>query len=485
MSPLPGVTYETRDSSGISGPPLDTATAFVAGLAERGPTDRPVFCSTLPQLEAVYGGEVSYGWLWWAAKLIPQEGGAGCWFQRVVGPAAKASTVKLTDGSKSTLQVDAVSPGAWGDDIDVKTEVGGGNVTYTVIFKGVNVEVSPALATNADAVAWALNSEYVRFTDLGGADPTAQTGNLAGGDDDRASITDEHRKAALGLFTADLGPGQVLYPGATTTALYTALLGHAESHNRTALLDGADTPTVATLTGAAATLRALGDPAQCGGLFAPWAVVPGPAAGTFKTVPYSIIQAGLCARRDSDTFKPEIGVGNPNEPAAGVHENAGVSRTARDLSQDPWTDVQRETLNNAGVNVVRVVYEQVVTYGYRTLANPTADPLNFMLNNRRIDMAIIAGEMAVGEEFNFRQVDGRGRLLNEFGAALTGRVLMPYWEIGALFGDTPEEAFTVQTGDQVNPPEQLAEGLVKAETEAARSPFAERTKLTYVKKELS
>jgi hypothetical protein len=484
VSPLPGVSYETRDSSGVSGPPLDTATAFVGGLAERGPVDKPRFCTTLPQFEAIYGGEVSYGWLWWAAKLIPQEGGAGCWFQRVVGPAAKASTVKLTDGSKNTLQVDAVSPGAWGDDIDVKTEVGGGNVTYTVVFKGVNVEVSPALATNADAVAWALNSEYVRFTDLGGADPTAQTGNLAGGDDDRASITDEHRKAGQALFTDDLGPGQELFPGATTTVMHTALLVQSLARDRAAVLDGADTHTVATHLAECATLRALGFPADAGSPFGPWPVVPGPAPGTTKAVPPSIIEAAKMARRDLETFDPVIGVGNPNEPAAGVHNNAGVSRTAVGLSQEAWTDTEREALNNAGFNVLRVLYGQVVTYGYRTLANPVTRPLNVWLSNRRLDMAILAKARAIGEEFNFRQIDGRGRMLNEFGAALAGRVLMPYWEIGALFGDTPEDAFGTETGDQVNPPEQLEEGLVKAEIEAKRSPLAERVKLIYVKEEL-
>jgi len=484
VSPLPGVSYETRDISGVSGPPLDTATAFVGGQAERGPTNRPVFCTTLSQFEAVFGGEVAYGWLWWAAKLILVEGGAGYWFVRTVGPAAKVSTVKLTDGSKNTLQVDAVSPGAWGDDIDVKTEVGGGNVTYAVVFKGVNVEISPALATNVDAVAWALNSEYVRFTDLGGADPTAQTGNLAGGDDDRANITDEHRAASLNLLTADLGPGQVLYPGATTTAMYTALLTHAETHNRTALLDGADTATVATLTGAAATLRALGDPAQCGGMFAPWAVVPGPTAGTTKTVPYSIIQAGLCARRDAETFKPEVGTGNPNSPAAGTGQNAGVSRTATGLSQAAWTDTQRETLNNAGVNVVRVLYESVVTYGFRTLTNPVTDALNIWLSNRRIDTAIIAASEAIGEEFNWADFDGRGRKLSEFGSAISSRVLAPYYEIGALFGESPEDAYSVETGEQVNPPKQLAAGLVLAEIGAKRSPLAERVKLLYLRREL-
>jgi hypothetical protein len=485
VSPLPGVTYETRDSSGVSGPPLDTATACIAGLAGRGPTDGPRFCTTLAQFEAIYGGEVSYGWLWWAAKLFPQEGGAGVWFQRVVGPAAKVSTIKFADGSGDTLRADAVSPGAWGDSIKVKVVLTGDGIVVTVLYGGVVKEVSPALATNADAVAWSQFSSYIRLVDLGGADAVSAEKTLAGGDDDRASITDSHRTAALPLFTADLGPRQVLYPGATTTTVHTALLEHALSHNGTAVLDGADTHTAATHLAECATLRALGFPADCGSPFGPWITVPGPTAGTWKTVPPSIIEAAKMARRDLETFDPVIGVGNPNEPAAGVHNNAGVSRVATGLSQEAWSDSDREALNNAGFNVIRELYGQVVTYGFRTLADPTTRPLNVWLNNRRIDMAIIAKAMAVGEEFNFRQIDGRGRVLSEFGSALSGRVLMPYWEIGALFGDTPEEAFGVQTGEQVNPPEQLAEGEVRAEIDAARSPTNERTKLLYVKKELS
>lgn len=482
---LPGVTVTTQESSGTSGPPLDTATAFIGGLAERGPIDVPVFCQTLTQFETIYGGEASYGYLWHAAKRIAEEGGAGAWFIRTVGEDAVASTVNLSDGSKTTLQVDAVSPGAWGDDIDVTVTVpGGGTFVIAVEFDEVLVETSPALATNAEAVEWAEGSDYIRLTDKGGGDPQAAEKTLAGGDDDRAAIEDEDRAASLDLLTADLGPGQVLYPGATTTAMYTALLEHAEERNRTALLDGADTATVSTLTAAAATLRALGTPAGCGGLFAPWAIVKGPTAGTTTTLPYSIIQAGLIARRDSETYDPQHGVANPNDPAAGVHDNAGVSRTAVSLSQEAWPDTDRETLNEAGVNVVRVVYDQVVTYGYRTLANPVTDELNIWLSNRRIDMAILAAEAAIGEEFNFRQIDGRGRLLSEFKSALVGRVLLPYYGVGALFGETPEDAFHVETGDQVNPDAQLAEGLVKAVTEAKRSPLAERVALLYVKEEL-
>jgi Bacteriophage tail sheath protein len=484
MSPLPGVTYEERDAAGVSGPPLDTATAFIAGLAEKGPVDKPVYCQSLNSFEATFGGEVSYGWLWWAAKLIPAEGGAGCWFQRVVGDAAKASSKKLTDGSGNTLQVDAANPGNWGDAISVVTAVGGGNVTYTVKYNGVVVEVSPALATNAEAVAWSQSSAYVRIKDLGGADPTAQTVTLEGGADDRGAIVDADRAAALPLFSREYGAGQVLYPGASTVAIHTALLEHALGYNRTALLDGEDTHTAATHLSLVATLRALGLPAAAGAPFGPYVSVPGAAPGTTKLVPASIIEAAKAARRDSETYDGAIGVSNPNDPPAGVHDDAGVSRVATGLSQEPWTDAEREQLNEAGFNVIRVLYGRVVTYGYRTLANPVTRPLNTFLNNRRLDMAILARAQAIGEEFDFREVDGRGRMLGEFKAALIGQVLMPYWEAGALFGETPEEAFSVETGDAINPPEQLQKGIVKAQIKAKRSPLAEQVELIYVKEAL-
>lgn len=486
MSPLPGVTYEEQDAAGSAGPPLDTATAFIVGQAQKGPTDRAVFISSPTDYEATYGDEFPAGYLPDVARVWPKEGGSGIWMARYAGPAKKAASAKFVDGvAANTMEVLAANEGEWGNNLKVAVSaVEGGSFTITVLYNGVAVE-SERFPTVAEAHTWALNSSYIRITDLGATDPAAAEKSLTGGTDDRVNATDTQRIASLSLFPFDLGPGQVLCPGATSTAMYTALLEHAEDNNRTAILDGADTHTVATLTGAAATLRALGTPARCGGLFAPWAVIPGPGGST-KTIPYSIIQAALCARRDLATLDSKAGIGNPNAPAAGVFEDAGVSRLATRLSQDPWTDAERTTLNQAGVNVVRVVYEQVVTYGYHTLSNQVTDELNMWLNNRRLDTAIIAAAMAVGEEFNFRQVDGRGRLLNDFKAALVGRIMLPYLEVGALFESKPgaEDAYEVLTGEDVNPPKQLAEGLVKAVIDARRSPPAERVRLIYVKEEL-
>lgn len=485
MSGAPGVTLVERDSPVAGSLPLDTGTAYFAGLCERGAVDKVLGpFRNLAQVIAATGGRVAYGYLYDAADIFFKEGGSLLYLAREVGPAPKTSTLKLSDGDDDTLEVSATSPGAWGDDIEVGVTVpGGGTFTLPVSYLDEVVEELGPYATNAEAVQGVEEeSAYIRLKDLGGGDPeAAEATALTGGDDDRANITDTQRKAALALFTADLGPGQVARPGATTTGVHAMLLEHAEANHRTALLDGADTATVGTLTAAAATSRAL-DAAGCGGLFAPWAIVAGVTAGTTRTVPYSVIQAGLIARLDSETYNSTHGVNNPNEPAAGVN---GISRTALGLSQEAWTDVERGTLNDAGVNVARVLFGQVRTYGYRTLANPLTKPLQALLNNRRIDMAILAKADVITERFNFGQVDGRGRKLANYAGVLRTDVLLPYYEVDALFGDTDEEAYTVDTSDQVNPVEELAKGNVRALIEAARAPFAEKMTLEYAKKELA
>jgi hypothetical protein len=492
VSPLPGVIYEEQDAAGTTGPPLDTATTFIAGEAERGPVGKAVAARAPSAYATNFGGSWASGYLDDAAVILPVEGAAGMYFSRAVGPAAKPASAKLVDGaSANTLEVIAANPegdedpGAWANGMKAKVTLAGSAVTLEVIFGGVVVEQFSGSRT--EAINWAKSSSYIRLKDLGAGDPKTQEVTLSGGTDDRVNITDTHRAASLDAFTSALGPGQILYPGATTAAMWKSLLEAGLNRNRRAILDGADTHTVATLTGACATARALGLPAHYGAVMGPWAVGPGSAAGTTKTVPYSIIQAGLCARRDLATVDGTLGIGNPNSPASGIHEDAGVSRWATGLSQSAWTDSERETLNNAGYNVVREIYGRVVTYGYRTLANPVTEKTDLFFNNSRLDMAIIAASKAVAEEFNLRDVvlNGKTSTLSDYKAALIGRVLLPYWEVGALYGASSEEAFSVDTSDAVNPPKQLAEGIVLAVERAKRGPLAEQTKLIYVKEELS
>jgi hypothetical protein len=486
----PGVTLIDRDTAAGTAAAVETDTAFIAGEAERGPVGVAVAVRSKARFEENFGGAFAPGYLWDAARLFPLEGGSTQYYSRAVGPSAKAASAKLKDGEDAnTLEViaahklAATDPGAWGNDLDVKTEVGEGKVTYTILLAGEQVEKSEPLATNADAVTWAEDSGYVRFKDLGGADPKAQEVSLSGGTDDRSNITDTERAKALEAFLPEHGPGQVVYPGATTTAMREALAEHAKATNRIVVPDAADTHTVATLKGSSGELSDL-DPELLGCMFqpfGPWVTVEGEGRTT-KTLPPSILVMAAIARHDRETYDDAIGVNNPNDPAAGIN---GVLREATGLSQAPWTDAERETLNEGGVNVLREVNGEVRIYGYRTMADPVTHPALRDGNNRRIDMAILAKAAAIGEEFVFAQIDARGQKLGELAGAIVGEVMAPYHAVGALFGDTPAEAYSVDVGDLVNPVEQLAEGKVRVLIRAKRSPAAEAIEIEYVKEEVA
>lgn len=481
----PGVTVTPRDSAVSSSPPLDSGACFAAGLADRGPVDKAVLIRNLDQFVDSYGGRQTYGYLYDFAEHFFDEGGALLWVARAVGPGAVKATRHLSDGSGNTLRVDAASPGGWGNNLTISTTHPTGT-TFQLVIKesGTVVETSPIFNTNAEAVLWSADSAYIRLFDEGGADPAVASDQaLSTGTDDRASITSTQQDAALALFTKDKGPGQVCYPGGTTTALHTSLLAHAGLNNRTAILDGADTSTVSTLTTEAATLRALGENSRYGGIFAPWVKIKGPSTdpGSTRTVPPSALVCGVIARHDAETYNPVLGVSNPNDPAAGKN---GRSKVALDLSQEAFDDSERGTLNDAGVSLLRVIYGEVRVYGYRTLANQLTDKLHSLLNNRRLDATILAAATVIGEQFEFRQIDGRGHLFSDFAGVLVGEILLPYFDLDALFGETAQDAFSVDVGDQVNTAETIAAGKARAVMSVARSPFAEAVEIEYVKEEL-
>ena len=60
-------------------------------------------------------------------------------------------------------------------------------------------------------------------------------------------------------------------------------------------------------------------------------------------------------------------------------------------------------------------------------------------------------------------------------------MLVPFYESGALYGETAEDAFEVNVGQQVNTPETIAAGELHAVLEVRMSPFAEKVVIEIVK----
>jgi hypothetical protein len=282
-------------------------------------------------------------------------------------------------------------------------------------------------------------------------------------------VVDPGISQALANLTADLGPGQVFVADpalADVQANQSALLAHAAACNRVALLTTADGD-AAVLTAAGLALQTDTN-ARYGALFAPSAVIPGVVAGATRNVPYSAIEAGIISRNDVSY--------NPNVAAAGV---LGQAVYALDVN-GRYTDADFETLNVSGVDMARIIYGGVRTYGYRTLVNPTTNPEWLDLGWARLNMAITAQAEAIGEGYVFSQLDGRGLTLAQFGADLSA-MLSGYYDAGALYGATPQDAYNVDVGSSVNTPTTIANGELHAVLEVRMSPFAEWVVIEIVK----
>lgn len=467
MSPAPGVTVTSRSSQAGAAVATDEGTAFMAGISERGPTTDTKLIRNLDQFVQFYGPRVTYSLLYDAAEAFFREGGSRLYIGRVVGPAPTVSTVNAPDGATASIRFDAVNPGNWGAGVTVQIS---GQNKATVRDDGIIVEESPTLTDKASLVAWSQNSNYIRAVDIGaGAFPDDSTYALAGGGDDRTNITDTQWLNALETFAKDLGPGQVCAPGQTTEARQQQLLTHAETHNRVALCDLADTVTTGTLTAAVLALNNELN-ARYGAAFAPWVVIPGLTAGTTRVVPPSPVVAGIIARTEAEG-------NNSNVAAAGDN---GVSLSAIDLSQDPWTDTQRATLNDAGVNVIRPLRGTFRVYGFRSVVDPINAPAFLQFSAAREFMSLSARCTEALEAFVFGQVDGKGVFFSQVTGALRAICLEDY-NAGALYGDTPEEAFDARCDESTSTPAQIAAGEIHAVVEAKVSPFAERVVLEIVK----
>lgn len=476
MGVRPGVSIVQRSTPPPRSAPTDTGVWHVVGLTDSGPLT-PTLITSIADYERKYGPRVSYSILYDALDVFFREGGSRAIVSRVVGPAAVNGSLELDDaGAAVSLVASALGPSDSSNAITVGVRAGGAAGTFQVyvVVGGEEVESSPDLADTASAALWSKGSNYIRLTQGASEnDPAvAAPAALAGGNDDREAITDTDWQEALDRISSDLGTGQVSAPGRSTAAAHVQLLDHAMANRRTAILDAPNTSTQATLTTAISSARTGSQ--RFGGMFAPWDVAPGVVAGTERTVPPSARIAGTIARNDA------LGEG-PATPAAG---DLGEARYVTGLSQDAWDDATRSALNAAGINVSRVMFGGVRTYGWRSAVDGVADPDWVNLGSVRLYMAIAANAASIMEGFLFDKIDGQGKKLGEVAGALTG-LLMDYYSTGDLYGTTPDDAFFVDLGNQVNTPETLANNELRAVLGAKFSPFAEFARIEIVKRPIT
>jgi hypothetical protein len=499
----PGVEVTSAASAPPVGVPTDTSVAFIVAEAAMGPTDLPTRVTSMDQFAATYGGRVPGTYGYDALDAAFHEGLGSAYFLRV-SDGGVVATKDATALTTAASVINAANPGAWANGLVVTTVTtpalaatdagksskdksagpqrsslltydtpetqAGGTFMATVALGGKVVQTSLPLTTAQDLANFLSQGNYARLT---GFTPTslvaAGSVTLAGGANGTLPMGSSALANALDNYLpAELGPGQVYAPGRTTLNDHAALLVHASTHNRVAFLDGGVGDDNTILTSMAASLRgSLED--RYGSLWGPWAVIPGIAPGTTRQVPWGALQLGIVARNDA--------TGHVNQAGAGSH---GESRYAVDLVQT-FTEQEMEDLLYAGVNTARRIYGAIEAYAFRTLVDPAGVRSGWReLNHARLNMAIVAQSEAVGEDYVFGQIDGRGHLISAFGGALAG-MLIGFFNDDALFGDDATEAFVVNVGASVNTPAKLADGILSAVLSVRMSPHAELVQIQIVK----
>jgi hypothetical protein len=484
----PGVEVNSRAARAARGISTDTGAWFVTGFAERGLEGEAVQVTSLDDFVSKFGNRVSYSQLYDALDLAFEEGLAEAYVSRVVGPAPVKASLTLDDRAGApvdTLRIDALhygdfANGATGITIQIENGTVADTFRIVVRFDGEIVETFDDLVMTAAADRYAPTiletSEWIRGVDLLSAtvapndNPAVLAATpLAGGTDDHNNAVDAQWLDALDAIPADLGPGQVSAPGRTTTAAHQQLIDHAQAKNRTAYLDTVDKASEATLIAAAAAIDDY-DGSEFAALFGSWFDIPGVVAGTTRAVPGSAYWAGKTAKIDAQ-------FGTAGYAPAGDQGQADYALAVR-VPAVALTDDDYEDLNDAGVNMAREFRNRgVQSYGFRSV---TTDTEWTQLTSHRVRMSLTHRLRQIAEGFVFRNIDGRRQIFGELNGALVGELMRDY-AAGSLFGDTPEDAFRVDTGDTVNTAATIAAGEIHAAVFVRVAPFAELVRIDIVK----
>lgn len=454
-----------------------SSTAFAVGYTPWGPVNIATVITSWAEFARTFGGFNVNSYLDdFAYIFFNHFGGKQLVVSRVVGANAANATVTLIKDAGGqnpidTIIVDAKYPSTT---VDITISVQAGTIsqsrklTISSVLLG-RTEVFDNFRNDATSIA-ALNekSELVKLTFQNNGLPDITDSVLASGDDDFAGLsasdyigTDNGTtKTGLQVFKDEnLGTGQVAIPGITTDATHAALIAHAEAYNRLAFID---LPLGSSKT-TAATKRALYG-TWYGAIYFPWVEMRDVAgSGSKKFYPPSCFAAGACAKvdRKEGTHKAPANLTIP-----------GALDVERASNGQPQVDEGvLDYLTSKDVNVIMpIANEGVKIYGARVM---TADRrVSFVHEIRLLNLFYYSAKRAYSWAV-FAVVDGTGRLFRDLVSSGKG-FLRGFWNAGALYGKTEEEAFNVVADDSNNPPNELANGKVHVQWAVKISPTAEQ-----------
>lgn len=327
---------------------------------------------------------------------------------------------------------------------------------YTKFFGGF--EHSPHLGHAL--YQWFANGGGLCFVASVGRPDTADTAVKADAAAD-AKAEDKGKKAAkpaaskAGLFIGeDGGPGKrtglhvfspikeislVVAPGMSDPAIHDAMLTHCEVNgDRFAILDCPE-----ELGSSLDQMYKPRDSAY-GAYYFPWIQVFDPVSKANKFIPPSGPVAGVYARTDAER---------------GVHKAPANELVRGALGLKYYlTGAEQALLNPRGINLIRDMGDRGIRiWGARTISS---DPEWRYINVRRLFLVI---EQSIKEGTQWCVFEPNDQNLWKKIVRNVRAYLMTVWRSGALFGQTPDEAFYVKCDAETNPPELIDMGQVNIE----------------------
>ena len=249
-------------------------------------------------------------------------------------------------------------------------------------------------------------------------------------------------KPALQQFAGIDEIAIVAVPGARDQTQQDDIMTHCEnSKDRFAILDGNPEPEQLTVDDIKGEVRN----SNFAALYFPWLKVANPNGGDDILQPPSGHIAGVYARVDGErgVFKA---------PANEVLR--GVKALERRLSREDQGE-----LNKAGINIIRNFNGNLKIWGARTLGGDDNGEFKYISTQRFFNFL----RESIDEGTQFAVFEPNSPSLWQRIIRSVSDFLLNQWRDGALFGDTPQQAFFVRCNEETNPPEVRELGQVVTE----------------------
>lgn len=467
----------------------DYIAAFVGSSTRGGPVG-PVLVSSWTQFQSLFGDirtspdDLHYGvWQYFA------NGGHLAYVVRGVNANAVAATLSINDTAGSpapTLKVTASSPGLWASDatsptriyVTVQPSTGGGRFDLTIEAGTgagvlaretfVDLTLDPADSRNALAIVNSptVGSRYVTLATLGTwtgitNNPAASTKTpLVGGTEGTGTpdlVAAAQKLAAIdAVITLNL-------PGVSNgTTLTDTINWAAPRTNIFVVVDGpkpAATDGAVEVAAAMTTFVASLPTSSYAAVYGPWLYLADPASsvpGAMRLVAPGGAVVGQYALTDTSRgiHKAPAGLDTAVKGVLGVHSQ--------------FTEAQLDTLNTAGVNVIR----KVTGAGFCIMGART-------LNTRMPDRYVNIRRSLISLSKSLRDITAFA-IFEPNNAGLWGQIevvveqyLIAQMQSGLLKGSIPATAFFVKCDAENNPPSSQNAGIVNLEVGVALNSPAE------------